>query len=255
MRAFLLPLLLTACTEDVNLFSIEDDIELGQQVRDEILNTPEEYTVLDEAAYPEAYAAIRRIRDEVLASGQVEHADDFAWEVYLVQDDETLNAFCAPGGYMFFYTGILKYLQEEDHFAGVMGHEMAHAAARHSSEQLTQAYGISTLIGLVLGEGDAATIAQVAAGVATLEFSREDEAEADALSVQYLCETGYSAAGAAGFFEQLEEEGAAEVPEFLSSHPSNASRVEDIRAAAEEAGCSTALAVDADWAAVQATLP
>lgn len=195
-------------SEDLNLFSIADDIELGQQVRDEILNTPEEYTVLDEAEAPEAYAEVRRIRDAVLASGEAEHADAFDWEVYLVDDDDdTLNAFCTPGGYMFFYTGLIRYLEEEDHFAGVMGHEMAHAAARHSTQQLTQAYGVSTLIELALGEGDAATVAEVAAGVASLTFSRADEAQADELSVAYLCGTAYASVGAAGFFEKLEAEG------------------------------------------------
>ncbi|MCB9694119.1 MAG: M48 family metalloprotease [Alphaproteobacteria bacterium] len=254
-RALLLPILAGACNGDVNLFTIQDDVDLGMQVRDEILATPEEYNVVPEEAAPAAYGHLRRIRDAVLGSGKVEHADDFEWEVYLIDDDETLNAFCTPGGYMFFYSGLMRYLDEEDHFAGVMGHEMAHAASRHSTEQLTQAYGVQTLIELALGEGDAATIATVAAGVATLEFSRTDEAESDAKSVEYLCETDYSAAGASGFFEKLLAEGGGQIPEFLSSHPSNASRVEDITAHAEELGCSIELDPNADWAAVQASLP
>ncbi len=238
-----------------NVFSLEEDIELGQQVRDEILADPATYPVVDEADAPEAYAHLRRIRDAVLASGQVAHADVFEWEVYLVDDDDTLNAFCTPGGYMFFYTGIMRFLDEEDHFAGVMGHEMAHAAERHSTEQLTEAYGIATLIDLVLGEGDAATVAEIAASLASLEFSRADEAESDARSVEYLCATDYAADGAAGFFDKLLQEGGMEIPVFLSSHPSNDSRVEDIRAHAAELGCSTALHPNTDWAAVQASLP
>lgn len=245
----------SGCKEGINLFTLEDDKDLGLQVRDEILADPEAYPVVDEADAPEAYAHLRRIRDEVLASGEVAHADTFDWEVFLIDDDETLNAFCTPGGYMFFYTGLMKYLDTEDHFAGVMGHEMAHAAARHSTEQLTEAYGISTLIELVLGEGDAATVANVAAGVATLQFSRTDEAESDALSVDYLCPTAYAADGASGFFEKLLDEGGGELPAFLSSHPSNASRVEDIQALAATNGCSVALHPDADWAEVLATLP
>lgn len=257
MMKRILPFLLAplAACDGVNLFTVEEDIELGQQVRDEILSDPASYPVVDEAAAPEAYAHLRRIRDAVLDSGKVENADVFEWEVYLVDDDTTLNAFAAPGGYMFFYTGIIQYLEQEDHFAGVMGHEMAHAAARHSSEQLTQAYGVSAMIELALGEGDAASVAQLAANVAALDFSRADEAESDSLSVEYLCETEYSASGASGFFEKLEAEGGTEVPAFLSSHPSHESRVEDIKAEAAEKGCSVELATNTDWAAVQASMP
>ena len=64
----------------------------------------------DEA--PEAYDHLSRIRDALLASGELEHADDFDWEVYLVDDPQTLNAFAAPGGYMFFYTGLIDYLDD-----------------------------------------------------------------------------------------------------------------------------------------------
>jgi predicted Zn-dependent protease len=245
---------LVAC-DSVNLFSVEEDIELGRQVRDEILADPATYPVVDPAAAPEAYGHLRRIRDNVLASGQVEYADRFDWEVYLVDDDETLNAFAAPGGYMFFYTGLVQYLDEEDHFAGVMGHEMAHAAARHSSEQLTQRYGVATLIELALGDGTAAAVAQVAADVAALDFSRDDEAESDALSVQYLCETSYASDGTAGFFAKMEAEGGTQIPEFLSSHPSHDSRVAEITDLAEDEGCSTQLAPNTDWAAVQASMP
>ena len=68
------------------------------------------------------------MRDDLLATGQVDHADDFEWELYIIDDAETLNAFAAPGGYIWIYTGILKYLSEDDYFAGVLGHELAHAA-------------------------------------------------------------------------------------------------------------------------------
>ena len=128
-------LLAVGCTSDggLNLFTVQDDIELGQQVRDEILADPVSYPVLAEDEAPEAYAHLYRVRDAVLASGEIEHADEFDWEVYLIDDPQTLNAFATPGGHLFFYTGLVQYLDEEDHFAGVMGHEIAHADRRHST--------------------------------------------------------------------------------------------------------------------------
>jgi predicted Zn-dependent protease len=197
------------------------------------------------------------MRDEILASGQVDHAEDFEWATHIIDDDSVLNAFAAPGGYIYVYTGLIHYLDVEDHFVGVLGHEIAHAAQRHSTDQLTQQYGIATLISIVLGEGAAADIASIAAGLASLSFSRTDEAESDEYSVIYLCETDYAANGAAGFFEKLlaEATGSIEIPEFLSTHPSSDTRVADIDAKAEELGCSTELNPGADWAGFLASLP
>lgn len=248
--------LLAACSEEggLNFFSIEDDIELGQQVKDEIAADPETYPVVDEDLYPDAYAHLYEMRDEVLADDDVLYAEDFAWELVLIDDDETLNAFAAPGGYIWVYTGLLKYLLEEDHFVGVLGHEIAHADRRHSTQQLTKIYGISTLISVALGE-DPGLAAEIAAGLVSLSFSREHEAEADEYSVRYLCETLWASNGAAGFFEQIVAEGGVDIPEFISTHPSSESRVEDINAMAEQLGCPTELNPDADWQAFLDTLP
>ena len=246
----------SACAEgSLNLFSTQDDLDLGAQLRDEILADPETYPVVDEADAPEAYEYLDMVTDELLATGEVRYADEFAWEVYLIDDDETLNAFAAPGGYIWVYSGLIQYLEEDDYFVGVMGHELAHAAERHSTEQLTRIYGLSTLISLILGN-DPGTLVEIAAGLVNLSFSRTAEAEADERSVVYLCETGWAADGTAGFFAQLEEEGEASLPEFLSTHPSPESRVQDIRAYAESLGCDTTLSDDGDaWEDFQASLP
>lgn len=263
MRRFtVVPLVVTlaACDDeafgDLNLFTIEDDKELGAQLDAEIESKPGEYgTILDRAEYADAYAHLDRIRDEILATKEVDHADDFLWETHLIHDDEVLNAFAAPGGYLYVYTGLLRYLEVEDHFAGVMGHEVAHAANRHSTEQLTQAYGIQTLLEVALGKKGGGAIGDIAAGLAGLQFSRQDESEADEYSVIYLCRTDWAADGTAGFFEKLSSEGGPEIPEFLSTHPSSETRVEDIRATAEALDCSTALHPDPQWEAFLAALP
>jgi predicted Zn-dependent protease len=240
---------------DLNLFSIQDDKDLGKELDKEIEANPKDYgVILDRAEHPEAYAHLDRIRDEILASGEVDYAKQFDWETHLIHDDEVLNAFAAPGGYIYVYTGLLRYLDQEDHFAGVLGHEIAHAANRHSTEQMTKAYGVATLLQLVLGKNPGLA-AEIAAGLVSLEFSREDETEADQYSVFYLCETSYAADGTAGFFEKIEAEGGYEIPEFLSTHPSSSSRVEDIRALARGEGCSTEPSPNADWDAFLDALP
>jgi predicted Zn-dependent protease len=233
---------LTSCSEDegVNIFTIEDDMELGLQMEQEILANPAEYPVMNRSLYANAYSHIERVRDSILESGEVNYDNLFAWEVHIIHDDSVLNAFCTPGGYIYFYTGLIRFLDDEAEFAGVMGHEMAHAAQRHSTQQMTNAYGMQLLISIVLGQNPnalAEIAADLAAGVASLAFSRDDEYESDEYSVRYLYETSYDARGVAGFFEKME--GSPQPPEFLSTHPNPGNRVEKINEVWTELGGKT----------------
>src|SRR6185436_4423 len=95
--------LLAACSKDggVNIFSVQDDIDLGAQLAAEIESDPKNYPLLDEAQFPDAYDHLYALRDAILATGEVDHADDFTWELHIIDDPKTLNAFCAPGGYIY----------------------------------------------------------------------------------------------------------------------------------------------------------
>lgn len=246
--SFVLIFLITNCdpeTGKANFFSVQDDINLGMQVRDQILSDPQQFPILPESQYSEAYNHLRRIRDKILNSGKVVNRDNFAWEVRIVRDDNTLNAFVTPGGYIFVYTGLMKYLDTEDQLAGVMAHEIAHADRRHSTRNLTKQYGFSILLELALGSR-AGSLAQVtkdlAGGLAALKFSRGMENEADEFSVEYLSATDYQCNGAAGFFEKIIQESSGNTqqqPVFLSTHPASDTRVHDINKKAERISCTT----------------
>lgn len=224
---------------------ISEDAKLGSEVSKEIASKPSEYPVLSERGNEEVYSYVRGITNKILNSGAVENSKAFPWTVKIIKNDKTLNAFCTPGGYIYVYTGLIKYLDSEDQLAGVMGHEIAHADKRHSMRQLVKSYGVQALLGIgatVASSGRsqgtqqaAGTAAQVASAVVGLSFSREHETEADNMSVRYLCSTNYNAAGAAAFFEKLGSEGSP--PEFLSTHPNPGNRVENIHAQADAAGC------------------
>lgn len=254
---FGLGILMSACMQDnkgntkLNLFTLEDDIQLGQDLEAEIAANPQDYPVLDPSQYSEAYDHLYRIRDAILASGEVQHADDFEWKLYIIEDDDVLNAFCAPGGYIYVYTGLIKFLEYEDQLAGVLGHEIAHADLRHSTQQLSQQYGIAVLLSL-LTKGDPGLLAEIAGGLASLSFSRADESESDAASVDYLCATDYAADGTAGFFEMME---GFELPEFLSTHPSSETRVSDITDYALELDCDVELNPNVDYQELKNALP
>ncbi len=224
---------------------ISEDAKLGQQVSQEIESKPSEYPILSESGNAEVYSYVRGITSKILNSGAVENSKSFPWTVKIIKNDKTLNAFCTPGGYIYVYTGLIKYLDSEDQLAGVMGHEIGHADKRHSMRQLVKSYGVQALLGIgtsVATSGKsqgtqqtASTLAQVASAVVGLSFSRENETEADNMSVRYLCATNYNAAGAAAFFEKLGNAGSP--PEFLSTHPNPANRVQNIHAQADKSGC------------------
>jgi beta-barrel assembly-enhancing protease len=230
MVLVIISMLLASCNKEdksINVFTVQDDINLGLKVSQEIDSDTVNYPILDESKYPEAYQHVRRIRDAILATGKVRFKDEFAWDVKII-DDTVLNAFCVPGGYLYFYKGLINYLDNESQFAGVMAHEMAHAARRHSTDQLTKAYGLSVLFGVLLGENPG-LIADIASKLLVLKFSRSNEFEADEYSVIYLYDTEYDARGTAGFFEKLMagEQGGASIP-FLSTHPSDQERITKI---------------------------
>lgn len=222
-----------------NLFPLSDDIQLGAQVSKQIESDPATYPLLREQGNEEIYRYVRGITQKILNSGRVKHKDDFVWQVKIIDDINTLNAFCTPGGYIYVYTGLINYLETEDELAGVMGHEIAHADLRHSTRQMTKIYGVQTLLSVATGTADPSMMEQIALSLVNLKFSRSHETESDDNSVHYLCGTSYNAAGAAGFFEKIQSEGGSRTPEFLSTHPSPANRVENIYKQAQKNGCRT----------------
>jgi predicted Zn-dependent protease len=175
----------------------------------------------------------------------------FAWQVKIIKDDKTLNAFCTPGGYIYVYTGLIKFLDTEDELAGVMAHEIAHAANRHSTRQMTKMLGLKVLSDALTGNRKA--FGEVFSAVVGLKFSRTHETEADNFSVTYLCGTGWNAAGAAGFFQKIQSKGGTP-PQFLSTHPSPKNRIEKIGLKAKQLNCKGTAKNQSEYAQKKALL-
>ena len=252
-------LVFNACTKDgsINLLSLQEEIALGKQLSEEIKNNPDQYKLLDTIAYAEAYEHLERMVNAILSSNEILYRDEFAWDFNLIHNDTVLNAFAAPGGYIYVFTGLIKYLDNETQLAGVLGHEIAHADKRHSGEQLTKIYGVQLLLELLTGgEGNSELLKEIATGLIALKFSRNNESEADEYSVHYLCDTEYVGNGAAGFFEKITASGSGtQVPEFLSTHPNPENRVEKIHSKTEELGCTEGELFETRYAAFKASLP
>jgi beta-barrel assembly-enhancing protease len=241
MRAalpLLIILLFASCRSkdgDFNVFSTEDDVKMGKQYSHLVAADQKQFPILSRRDYPEAYKKLEAIVNSILQSESILHRDEFAWEVNIINDDSVLNAFCTPGGYIYVYTGLIRYLESEDQLAGVLGHEIAHADLRHSTEQLTKNYGVRILINVIAG--DASVLGDMAGSLLSLTFSRGDETEADMKSVEYLSDTDYDPRGVARFFERMEKNGDSLGPlVFLSTHPNPENRVEDIYQKWKEGG-------------------
>ncbi|MGK7393937.1 MAG: M48 family metallopeptidase [Candidatus Cyclobacteriaceae bacterium M3_2C_046] len=236
----LLFLVLPACDKnnDFVIFSIQEDKKLGEKVAAQIESEPDKFPILDPVAHKEAYDYLENIKNSILQSDDVSYKEEFAWEIKII-DQDVLNAFATPGGYLYVYSGLIKYLDKEDDLAGVIGHEIAHSDQRHSSKQLQKTYGIQVLLSVLVGE-NADVLEQIVSGLTSLKFSRDAEYEADSFSVKYLADTKYQCNGAASFFEKLlANNQTSGVPEFLSTHPSPENRVAEMNAQATELGCET----------------
>lgn len=163
------------------------------------------------------------------------------WEVN-VQESKELNAYCMPGGKIMVYTGLIEKLNAtDDELAAVMGHEIAHALREHGRERMSQAYMQQIgLLGLAVAVGatskdknNAATAVQVASVVSalalTLPNSREGEREADRIGLELAARAGYDPNAAVTLWQKMGAQGGGKPPEFLSTHPSDDSRIHDLQ--------------------------
>ena len=190
------------------------------------------------------YELVKRVAGR-LAAATGDAAKKFDWRVALVRDAQ-VNAFCLPGGKIVVFTGILAVAKTEAGLAAVMGHEMAHATARHGSERLFQQKATQTLMtGVQFSLGDMsyeqqrAIMGAIGAGAkygVLMPFGRDHESEADRLGLLYMARAGYDPREAVAFWQRMEEaSGGGAPPEFLSTHPSHGTRVEQLQALMPEA--------------------
>lgn len=171
------------------------------------------------------------------ANGYSDYLKDYKWEYKLVQD-KAANAWCMPGGKIVVYTGILPITKNEAGLATVMGHEVAHALANHGQQRMSAstiqqigAAGLGAATGS-LNDRDQ-QYAMTAYGLTTnlggmMPFSRKHETEADDIGLTLMAIAGYNPSDALAFWQRMAKQGGSSQPEFLSTHPSNSTRIENL---------------------------
>ena len=221
--------------------------ETGRSVR--VALSPEQEETLGLQSYREILSQSQRIEsgpeyDMVvrvasrLAPTTGNAAKDFKWHVSLIRSPQA-NAFCLPGGKIAVFTGILPHTKTEAGLAAVMGHEMAHAVARHGSQRLLRTTLTQTIMAgaqFSLGDMDPAqrqaVMAAIGAGAqygVLLPFSRDHELEADQMGLLYMARAGYDPREAISFWERMSDAGGQQPPEFASTHPSHGTRIQELR--------------------------
>ncbi|MCP9452983.1 MAG: M48 family metallopeptidase [Nitrospira sp.] len=219
--------------------SEEKEIAMGISAFHEILRTAR---LSDDVEINEM---VNRVGGRIAAAA---NKPEYQWEFVVIQDDRTINAFALPGGKVAVFTGILKFTQSEAGLATVMGHEVAHVLQRHGAERYSR--GILETIaqvgalaaGAAAGRPDAAVAAMSAYGVGvSLPFGRSQESEADFIGLRLMAKAGYDPREAVPFWERMSGcpkqligkacfRAQQNIPEFLSTHPSDATRINQIEA-------------------------
>ncbi|MDQ3049474.1 MAG: M48 family metalloprotease [Bacteroidota bacterium] len=240
---------------DYTFFSVEEDLALGQQVAAQIESDPQQFPILQKEEFPELYFELEKIRDQLLQSDDLLHREIFAWELKVVDNDTIQNAFCTPGGYIYVYTGLIRFVESTDELAGIIAHEIAHGDLRHSTDQMTKTYGLRVLANLLSGS-DAEILTHLGINLIGLKFSRGDEAEADLQAIKYLNDTDYDPKAFATFFKRMEAKGESLGPlQFLSTHPNPANRIEKIEKFWQETGAKDGKDHTAAFRSLKNSLP
>lgn len=214
--------------KEFSLMSEAQEIELGKNMDGEVRR---EMGVYND---PELQRYVESVGMKLARASQ---RPNLPWH-FAVVDEPAINAFALPGGYIYLTRGILPFLDSEAELAGVLGHEIGHVTARHSAQQYTKAttagVGVTLLSIFVPEARPFQNLTETALGVLFLKYGRDDELQADRLGVDYTAQTGWNPAGVGGMLRTLarldEANGSRRgVPNWLSTHPAPADRVEKVQ--------------------------
>lgn len=204
------------------IIPVAQEVAIGQGMAHQVDSTEKKL------ADPEWQAYLNEVGTKVV---HVCDRQDIDYHFTVIESDQ-INAFAAPGGYVYFYTGLLREMENEAEMAAVMAHEISHVVARHGAKRLQAALGATMAYELIFGKSDSKALQAaigVGMGLAFAGYSREAEREADNFGIQYMVKAGYNPQGAVTMFDKLAKlggGGSGNIFESLSSsHPETAERI------------------------------
>jgi len=222
--------------------SVNQEMQMGAQAYSQVKNDPKMHQSQD----PREIEPVRRVAACIIEAAKrskyAEMANQFQWEVTVIKDDKTMNAFALPGGKIAVYTGIFPVAKTEAGLAAVLGHEVTHALARHGAERMSQgqltnaalqALGTATRAAggnAMLGQAAMAALGAGAQVGVLLPFSRKHESEADYIGILLAADAGYDPRESIHLWERMEQVSGGKGPsEFFSTHPGHETRIEQLK--------------------------
>lgn len=203
------------------IFPVEQEVSIGAGMAEELEKTEKFLPDQEWQDY------INRVGQKIVA---VSDRKDIEYHFKVIESDQ-INAFAAPGGFVYFYSGLLREMDNESEMAAVMAHEISHVVARHSVRNIQAALGVSMAYELVFGDEDN-KVRDLAIGVGMnllfAKYSRDYEREADSYGIQYMVKAGYNPNGAVTMFQKLAElggSGGSGIFEAFSTHPESQERI------------------------------
>ncbi|SPP63418.1 M48 family metallopeptidase [Nitrospira lenta] len=222
--------------------SVDEEMQMGAQAYSQVKSDPKMHQSQDPREIEPVKRVAARIIEAAKRSKYGEMAQQFQWEVTVIKDDKTLNAFALPGGKIAVYTGIFSVAKTEAGLAAVMGHEVVHALARHGAERMSQgqltnaALQVAGAAASANGGGGVMSQAAMAAlGVGAqvgvlLPFSRKHESEADYIGILLAADAGYDPRESIHLWERMAQlSGGGGPAEFMSTHPGHETRIEQLK--------------------------
>ena len=218
--------------------SVSQEMQMGAQAYDQVKSDPKMRQSQDSREIEPVKRVAARIIEAAKRSKYAEMAQQFQWEVTIIKDDKTMNAFALPGGKIAVYTGIFPVARTEAGLAAVLGHEVVHALARHGAERMSQGQLTNAALqvagaaaGAAGGGGMLSQAAMAALGAGAqvgvlLPFSRKHESEADYIGILLAADAGYDPRESVSLWERMGQlSGGAGPSEFLSTHPNHETRI------------------------------
>ena len=243
------PLILNGCETNpytgrsqLLMTSVSQEVQLGAQAYQQVKNDPKVHLSQDPREIEPVKRVVGRIIEAARRSKYAEIAKQFQWEVTVIKDDKTMNAFALPGGKIAVYTGIFPVAKTEAGLAAVLGHEVTHALARHGAERMSQGELTNAALQVIgaaagasgmnptLSQGAMAALGAGAQVGVLLPFSRAHESEADYIGILLAADAGYDPRESVHLWERMAQLTRGGGPsEFLSTHPGHETRIAQLK--------------------------
>lgn len=230
----------TSCDDNgvLPVFQPSYDMQLGKELSLQISNDTKTYPLLNNAS---ANQYLQNIINEIIKAPEMHYAKTFTYKVEIINSD-VINAFAAPGGYIYVYRGLIKYLESEAELAAILAHEIAHIDKRHAVQTIQKQYGVKFLVDLFSSDksGEVTKFAtEMLTNLAFMKNSRDNEFEADEFSFKYLCSTKWYPAAGKDFFERMlkgSQSGQNIFEEMFSTHPTDQDRIDKLNKLIQDKG-------------------